>query len=201
MTVRPALLALEQILNAPFRLDPEARAGLSALEGRSVRIVLSTPALSFDLAFAQDRIRVGRPGDGACDVTVRGSALQFAALLRARPEQTQKVVTSGLAIDGNVDTALAMKRLFEGAPVDWEEALAFAIGDVPANVVARGLRRFGGSLRYAAGRFAANAVAFLQDEERALPRPWEMDEFLTAVDTLRDDVERLGQRVRRLKAR
>ncbi len=197
--MRVALFALEQILNAPFRLDPEARAGLAALKGRSVGVALKAPALSFDLAFANDRILVRAPSD-ACDVTVRGSAAQLLALMRAKPEQTQKIVASGLKMEGDVDTALAMKRLFENAPVDWQEALANVMGDVPAQFVTRGLRSVRGSLQYAATRLAANAVAFLQDEERALPRPWEMDEFLAAVDTLRDDVERLSQRVRRLKA-
>ncbi len=198
--MRLTLFTLEQILNAPFRLDPEARKAIGALEGRSVRVALETPALSFDLAFTKDRIVVRTPGE-SCDVTVRGSAMQLLALMRAKPEQTQKIVASGLKMEGDIDTALAMKRLFENAPVDWEEALANIMGDIPAHFVTRGLRRVGGSLQYAATRLAANAVAFLQDEERALPRPWEVDEFLAAVDTLRDDVERLGQRVRRLKAR
>ncbi len=198
--MRIALFALEQALNIPFRIDPEARAGLAALAGRSVRVVLTSPAQSLDLAFTPERIQV-RPPTGNPDVTVRGSALQLAALMRARPEQTQKVVASGLTMEGDIDTAWAMKRLFENAPVDWQEAFAGTVGDVPAQLVIRGLRRVGESVRYAARRLGANAVAFLQDEERALPRPWEMDEFLTAVDTLRDDVERLGQRVRRLKAR
>ena len=198
--VRIALFALEQALNIPFRIDPEARDGLAALAGRSVRVVLTSPAQSFELAFTPERIRV-RPPSGTPDGTGRGSAFQLTALMRARPEQTQKVVASGLTMEGDIDTAWAMKRLFENAPVDWQEALASAVGDVPAQLAVRGLRRVGDSLRYAARRLGANTVAFLQDEERALPRPWEMDEFLAAVDTLRDDVERLGQRVRRLKAR
>lgn len=197
--MRVALFALEQALNIPFRIDPEARVGLAALAGRSLRVVLSSPAQSLELAFTPERIAVRAP-TGTADVTVRGSLLQLAALMRARPEQTQKVVASGLAMEGDIDTAWAVKRLFENAPVDWQEAFASTVGDVPAELLMRGLRGIGGSLRYAARQLGANAVAFLQEEERALPRPWEMDEFLAAVDTLRDDVERLGQRVRRLKA-
>ncbi|WP_297362163.1 SCP2 sterol-binding domain-containing protein [Acidiferrobacter sp.] len=197
--MRVALFVLEQILNIPFRIDPEARAELAVLAGRSMRVVLTHPAQSFDLVFTPDGIQV-RPSAGTPNVTIRGSALQLAALMRARPEQTQKVVASGLTMEGDIDAAWAIKRLFENASVDWQEALASALGDVPAQIIARGLRRTYGSLRYAMGRQAANAVVFLQDEERALPRPFEMDEFLAAVDVLRDDVERLGLRVRRLKA-
>ncbi len=197
--MRVALFVLEQILNIPFRIDSEARTELAVLAGRSMRVVLTHPAQSFDLVFTPDGIQV-RPSAGTPNVTIRGSALQLAALMRARPEQTQKVVASGLTMEGDIDAAWAIKRLFENASVDWQEALASALGDVPAQIIARGLRRTYGSLRYAMGRQAANAVVFLQDEERALPRPFEMDEFLAAVDVLRDDVERLGLRVRRLKA-
>ena len=197
--MRVALFVLEQILNIPFRIDPEARAELAVLAGRSMRVVLTHPAQSFDLVFTSDDIQV-RPSEGTPNATVRGSALQLATLMRARPEQTQKVAASGLTMEGDIDTAWAIKRLFENASVDWQETLASAMGDVPAQIIARGLRRAYGSLRYAMGRQAANAVVFLQDEERVLLRPFEMDEFLAAVDVLRDDVERLGLRVRRLKA-
>ncbi|OQW92969.1 MAG: Sterol-binding domain protein, partial [Beggiatoa sp. IS2] len=38
-----------------------------------------------------------------------------------------------------------------------------------------------------------------QEESRTLPAPAEMELFLNSVDTLRDDLERLEQRVRRLQ--
>lgn len=194
------LRTIESLLNLPFQLDEEARQQCAPLEGKVMRITLTQPSRSFDLRFHTDRLSVTVP-EGLSDVTVRGSVSQFLALMRARPEQTQKVMASGLRIDGDVDTAFAAKRLFEKTSIDWEELLARAIGDVPSHLLSRAFRGLRDSLEYAAARLAANAVTFAQEEDRVLPRPGEVDALLQSIDALRDDAERLSQRIQRLKSR
>jgi len=198
--VTPLFQALEQAINLPFRLDSEARGGLAPLQGRIMRIVFTKPSWACDLTFRADRIAVTAPGD-RCDVTLKGSVSQFIALMRAKPEQAQEVMASGLRIEGDVECAFAIKRLFERARVDWEEILAGIVGDAPAHFLSRGLRHAKKSVEYAAARLAANAVEFAQGEERILPQPQEVEAFLHDVDSLRDNVDRLAQRVLRLGSR
>lgn len=194
------LRALESLLNLPFQVDEEARRRLAPLEGKVMRIALTQPSRSFDLKFHSERIAVA-PSEGLSDVAVRGSVHQFIALMRARPEQTQKVISSGLRIDGDIDTAFTAKRLFEKAAIDWEELLARAVGDIPSHLLAQAFRSLRGSLTYATSRLAANAVTFVQEEERILPPQGEVEKLLQAIDTLRDDAERLSQRIQQLKSR
>ena len=165
-----------------------------------MRIALTAPVIAFDLVFGPDRVQV-RPPEGSYSIAIRGSLSQLAALARARPEDTQKVAASGLKMEGEIDVALAVKRFFEAARPDWEEMLARAFGDIAGHQLARSVKGLGRFLTYATNQIAGNAVTFLQDETHSLPRPWEVDQFLSAVDTLRDDAGRLEDRLRRLKAR
>jgi len=196
--VAPLFQALEQAINLPFRLDSEARGGLALLQGRVMRITFTKPSWACDLTFHADRIAVAAPGE-RCDVALKGSVGQFIALMRAQPEQTQEVMASGLRIEGDIECAFAIKRLFERATVDWEELLAGIVGDAPAHFMSRSLKRAKESVKYAITRLAENAVEFAQEEERILPRPQEIDVFLHEVDSLRDNVDRLAQRVQRLR--
>jgi len=196
----PFLRVLEHLVNVPFRLDEEARAGLAPLAGKVVRVSLSRPVLSFDMVFQKDRITISACAERS-DVTIKGALAQFIALMRAKPEQTQKVMASGLSIEGDVDCAFAVKKLFERAALDWEEVLAQALGDAPAHLLSQMFQKTRNALRYGGLRLAHNAVTFAQEEASLLPRPWEVDAFLEAVDRLRDDADRLELRLRRLGVR
>lgn len=191
------LRTIEEIVNVPFRLQPQARAALAAVAGRIVRIELSAPSARFDLHFDSDRVRVTAAGD-RYDVCLTGRASRFVALMRVRPERMQEAMAGHIRIDGDIDCALAVRRVFAQSAIDGEELLAHWLGDVPGHMLAVALTRLVRGLRHATTQLAGNAVEFLQEEQRSLPTPAEVEAFLRAIDRLRDDTERLAQRIARL---
>ena len=164
-----------------------------------MRVVLTAPALTFDLVFEPERVRVQEPGD-ACDVKLTGTASAFVALLRADQKDMQSAA-QGIRFEGDIDRALAIRKALAGAKLDWEEVLARAVGDVPGRWLALGIRRFADGLRQAGMRLAHNGTEYLQEERGVLARTEDVEDFLTAVDTLRHDVERLAKRIARLGTR
>lgn len=198
--MKPLFIVLEQAINLPFRQDPDLRQGLLPLAGRVMRLSFTKPSWACELTFSKERIAVGPPG-GRFDVALVGTVSQYIALIRAKPEQTQEAMAAGLRIEGDTECAFAMKRLFGQAQIDWEEALASAIGDIPAHFLVRGLDRARMAMSYAVNQLAANAVEFAQEDGRALPRPADIEAFLHETNVLRDDVERLAQRIQRLRSR
>ncbi len=198
--MKPLFAVVEQAVNLPFRQDRDLRKGLAPLAGRVMRLSFTRPSWALDLTFSEERIAVGPLGDH-WDVALTGTLAQYIALVRAKPEQTQEVMTGGLRIEGDTECAFAIKRLFGQARIDWEEALAQAIGDIPAHFLFAGLGRARAAVGYAAGQFAANAVEFAQEDAQALPRPADVEAFLHETNVLRDDVERLAQRIQRLRPR
>lgn len=55
--------------------------------------------------------------------------------------------------------------------------------------------------RARAGRLAEDTAEYLKTEVRTTIAREELDDFLDAVDALRDDVERAAARIERLRAR
>lgn len=85
--------------------------------------------------------------------------------------------------------------------VDWEEQLSKAVGDVAAHQLGnlwRGLRGWG---RRSADTLVRDGVEYLQQELHALPPRPAVEQFLSAVDTLREDADRLTARIERLRRR
>lgn len=197
--------ALEAALNRALALDPDTRAGLSALNGRSIALHLAEPPLAARILVAGERLEVGpvRSSDEP-DLSVRSTLgaifAQLPQLLgAARNEQAAPV--GKLRIEGDADLARRLQRLAERFDPDWQQPFTAVFGDIVgvqiANAVAGALRH----ARDAAGAFASNAADYLTEESRDLVPRAELDAFHDDVDALRDDVERAAARVARLQAR
>ena len=197
--------ALEAALNRALALDPDTRAGLSALDGRSIALHLAEPPLAARILVAGERLEVGpvRSSDEP-DLSVRSTLgaifAQLPALLgAARNEQAAPV--GKLRIEGDADLARRLQRLAERFDPDWQQPFTAVFGDLVgvqiANAVAGALRH----ARDAAGAFASNAADYLTEESRDLVPRAELDAFHDDVDALRDDVERAAARVARLQSR
>jgi len=197
--------ALEAALNRALALDPDTRAGLSALDGRSIALHLAEPPLAARILVAGERLEVGpvRSSDEP-DLSVRSTLGAIFAQLpnllgAARNEQAAPV--GQLRIEGDADLARRLQRLAERFDPDWQQPFTAVFGDLVgvqiANAVAGALRH----ARDAAGAFASNAAEYLTEESRDLVPRAELEAFHDDVDALRDDVERAAARVARLRAR
>jgi ubiquinone biosynthesis protein UbiJ len=201
----PAGRALEAALNRALALDPETRAALAVLDGRSVDLGLEAPPLALRLTVDGDRLRVGPADAGAeADLGVRatlGAVLaQLPRLLPGANRGDDAPPVGRMRISGDADLARRLQRLAERFDPDWQQPFVAVFGDVigvqVANAFAAGLRHARG-----AGRdFAETAAEYLTEESRDVVPRAELDAFHDAVDTLRDDAARLAARVTRLRA-
>jgi ubiquinone biosynthesis accessory factor UbiJ len=93
-----------------------------------------------------------------------------------------------------------VQRLLAAVDIDWEEQAARLIGDVAAHELGRLLRAADAWGRQAADILGRDLAEYLQEEGRVLaPAAARRARRLpAAVDVLRDDVDRLTQRVARL---
>jgi ubiquinone biosynthesis protein UbiJ len=78
--------------------------------------------------------------------------------------------------------------------------LSRVVGDVVAHKVGNVVRGIQDWSTQTIDSLNADITEYMQEESRMLPRREEVDEFLSAVDTLRADVDRLEKRVARLQA-
>lgn len=189
---------LERALNRALALDPATQAALATLEGRRVRLAMPAPALALSVAVEQGRLRVGPPlppgEDGLAISATLGAALSQASPWRDPAEPP----VGRVAIAGDAELARRVQRLLQQFDPDWDAALAGAFGDVAGHQLGKALRGARRFAREGAAALAQDSADFLVQESRDLVASAEIAHFCDEVDALRDRVERLEIRLRRI---
>jgi ubiquinone biosynthesis protein UbiJ len=193
-----AVATLESALNRVIELDPTMTPRLSELQGRSVGLVVAGTDLALTLYPGPWGFYLRAGLDPAADAVIRGTPL---ALIRlgASDEATRELFAGEVRIDGDVRLGTRMRQLFTQLEIDWEEQLAGLLGDVVAHQLGRRLRELSAWRRRSGEALAADVGEYLNEESRTLPSRPETESFMAEVDVLRDDVERLAARLRRLR--
>jgi ubiquinone biosynthesis protein UbiJ len=188
-------VGLEALLGPLLRLDPEIPPRMAALDGAVIAIEVEGLGLRVYLLPGANGIRVMDRYEGKPTVRIRGAPLALARQVFGQRASGEIEVEGDVAVGREFQTILA--RL----DIDWEELGSGIVGDAAAHQLGRfwrGLRdwrqRTGDTLR-------RDGIEYLQQELRALPPRTAVEQFLGAVDTLREDADRLNARLERLRRR
>ncbi|MCB1791024.1 MAG: SCP2 sterol-binding domain-containing protein [Gammaproteobacteria bacterium] len=190
-----AIESFERALNALIALDPDTAHRLAGLHGRVIRIDLRGTGIQLNMVPGHDgRIQLLGSIEGEPDATLTGSPID---LLRAgdKHDGHAQLFGGNVRIDGDSGVAHRFSDALAGLDIDWEEQLSHLTGDIAAHEVGRGVRATGREVRRLADNARDNLSDYLTEEARLLPHRYEVADFLDAVDTLRDDVERLDARI------
>lgn len=192
--------ALERALERALALDPDTREALGPLQGRRLVVRLESPPLALQLTVQDQALKVGPFEDGLePDLAVRST---LSGLLSQLPglRAHDGAPVGRMRIEGDAELARRVQALARGFDPDWEAPFADVFGDVIGVQIARGLA---GALRQAkvtGQALARSAAEYVTEESRDVVARAELEAFHEDVDVLRDDVERLDVRVRRLRA-
>ena len=185
---------LEVALNRYLHLTPDALPKLRPLAGQVIAIELSGLAFSLYLLPDSTGIQVVDHYADEPDVWIRGTPLALLALLRG-----ESINTAGVEMRGDTQLALDLRKLLAEIQPDGEELLSRWLGDLPAHQLSRlasGTLAWG---QQSLDTLSKDIAEYLQHETRDLPPRRSIERFMDAVDTLRDDTERLQARIRRLQ--
>lgn len=193
----PALIAagLEAALNQVLRLDPDIPLRLAALEGAVIAVEPEGLGLTFYLWPSAGGVRVTDRCEGEPDTRIRGTPLALARQWRGQKTGGDLTVEGDAAVGREFQTILARLE------VDWEEQLSRVVGDAAAHQLGRLWRGFRDWGRRASDILLRDGGEYLQQELRALPARPVVEQFLSAVDTVREDTDRLAARIERLRRR
>ena len=190
--------ATQRALNAYLALADDARAELAALSGRIIQ--LDVRGLDVDLFFLPDegRIVVQAECDAAPHTVLRATPLGLLKLGLA-PRSADVMFAGGVDIEGDVELGQAFQEILAASRIDWEEHLSHVAGDAAAHQIGRAARGFFDWAGHTLETLQRDAGEYLREESEQVPRQEELTRFMNGVDTLRDDVERMQARVRRLR--
>lgn len=200
MTALPTAIAaaMEAAINRVLQLDPESLARIQLLQGKVVAIELRGPNVSFYLIPDDRGLNVFSHFEGDVDAVLRGSPLSMVRMGVA--DHASDVLLSGdVEISGNVELGQQLRDILDGLDVDWEEHLSHLTGDLVAHKVGDLLRGAVAWGRKTADILSQDAGEYLQEESRELPTRGEVEDFLSQVDVLRTDVDRVEAQIARLQ--
>ena len=190
--------AVQAALDASLKGSSAARADLKRLDGKVIRLELIGLPLVLHFLPEDGRLTVAADYHGTADITVRAPA---ASLMAAALKRDGEAVPRGMQVSGDAETAQVFSRLLKNADLDWEELLAQRVGDVAARHIGNAVRGFARWSRDSGTRLGQDLADYLHYESRDLPPRHEVQGFLSDVDRLRDDAERLSARFKRVESR
>lgn len=202
MSVNPVNAVLDRLstmLNRNVAQSERASALALQLEGRGLSLVFEGTRLTFCFRVADGRIALDTRDAGEVDATLSGSPLSLLSLVG--PGAEDRLRGSSIRIAGDAEVAQRFRELLQQAQPDFEEELSRVVGDVAAHQVANIARNFFDWSRKAADSFSTNVAEYLQEEGRDVPARVEVEEFLEAVDQLREATDRLDARLSRVESR
>ena len=189
---------LQHFINQLLSQDPETLDELAGLSGKVIQVELLNTAQPAISLFIQDcGVRIETDHAGEADVLIRGTPLNLLAYLRPSGED-RPAVAGNLEIRGDLGLAQDFQRLMRKFELDPEEQAARVLGDTLAHKAANLARMGAGFLRQLKDKIELDLSEYALYETELLPERDEIERFNNSVDELRDDLERLKQRVYRL---
>jgi len=207
-----ALGALNAAADGALSLDPDGRRRLAELQGKILCIEVAAPAVTLFMLPAATGIEFRRAledGD-APDVTITGSAFALANLARAGRAGAATTGSGAtntgahenrdrVTVRGDAETGQAFRKIIAELDLDWEELLARGVGDTAARKLGRALRGLGAWAEESFTLARENAADYLTEEKAVFITDTALRRFARQVDQTRADVDRLAQRVQRIK--
>ncbi|MBL1293088.1 MAG: SCP2 sterol-binding domain-containing protein [Thiotrichales bacterium] len=191
-------IALEAAINRGIALDPESREQLAEIGGKVIAIELDKLERRLVMHIDEHRVRLLTNFDGKANATIRGTPT---ALAQMGLNKDKGPASSNVNFSGDPDLGQRFQQIIDRFEIDWEGELAKVTGDVVAHQVGKTARHFFHWLKEAGSSLEQTAADYVRHETRAAIGNDELEQFLSGVDTLRNDVARIEQRVNRLKKR
>ncbi len=187
---------LESAVNRWLSLDSSATKKLSKLNNKSIDIIVTDLKLEMRILVCDAQLKLGNLKDGNPNTTIRTDLATLLNMAINKNQPTQ--LTGKLEISGEIDTGHAFKKILDQIDIDWEEQISHLSGDVVARQLTLAFQQFNRwatQLKRSTGRSLSEYVL---EEKRLVAHPYEISQFLSTIDTIRNDVERLEARIVRL---
>jgi len=190
------LTAVESIINRVLALDPVALTEMSRLAGKAVALEVTDIKRTLYLRPGPAGINLTHVPPDHIDTTLSGTCMDFVAA-STRKERRD----TPLRIDGDADLAASIQGILARLDIDWEEELSRVFGDVLAHELMGKLRRVANWCRETQTTLRTDLRDYLVEESHLTPHPIELEDFMSGVDRLRADSDRIEARIDRLRRR
>lgn len=195
MTLKLLATTIEVFSNKLLQSDPPSLVALQPLTGKTIRVEISGLDWQFTLFPGPQGILVKTDYLGPTDSQISGAPFSLLSLLLPA---NATLASAGVTVQGSISIAQQLLTIVKTWHLDWEEHLAGYLGDVPAHQLGRFYRQGQNYTNELTSQLPQQMSDYLQEEVRYFPAPAEVNAWFNEVDTLRNDLARLEQRLQRL---
>lgn len=190
------LKPLEIALNAAIKQDPETAQRLIEFNQRRVQLNIEDLHLKVEVWVEAGEIKLGfvEQDNQTADLTISSDAFSLLKL----GQHPDNLFSPEIKIHGDVQFAKQIQDLLDGFDFDWEGQLARVTGDTLAQPISYGIKQGFSWLKSTHHSLETAMSEYLREESRILPHQIEVEDYLSAVDKLRADLDRLEARINRL---
>lgn len=189
---------LEKLINHALSLDEETLAALAQLGGKVIAFhFINTPLTLFILP-GENGLTIETGLQDKPDVLIKGTPLNFMSMMASSSGSTS--MPADMELIGDIGLAQRFQHIMQDIDIDLEEPLSKWVGDTAAFQIGKFIRN---THRFAVNTgktLAMDMSEYLRFENEMLPDDLLIQEFCQDVDTFREDVDRLTQRVQKLEA-
>jgi len=189
---------ITNLINRALMLDEKNFKSLIKLANKKIAFDIVGLNVKIILSITKEGLVRCKPDDELVDVTIKASVTTFLGIMLSR-ENSSAASAGAMEISGDVGLAQEFLSILKTLDIDWEELASQWIGDLPAHKLGnmfRTTRKFAKEIRQTIG---LDISEYLRYEKEILPEQEEIDEYISAVDVIRNDSERLKQRIIRLQ--
>ena len=186
------------MFNRVLQHDPQSFSAVQELAGKVIAVEVSGTGITWFLQFTDQGISLAREHAGTVNVTIRARSSALISMCMNRDSKITKV-SPDMEVIGDVGLAQEFQQILKKLDIDWEEHFSHWIGDTAAHKLVRFSRQVKNYLGETRHTIAMDISEYLLYEKGILPERDEIELFNNAVDRVRDDTERLQQRLERLQ--
>ncbi|MDP6190982.1 MAG: hypothetical protein QF872_09275, partial [Gammaproteobacteria bacterium] len=188
---RTALEGAETLINAALTKDPASKRALSKLEGQVLLVESTLPPLTVAIEPTATGIQLHDDWDGDVAVTIDGTLIAIGAIA-VNAKESISFSGTGVNVSGNLDTLHQLNKIMGDVDIDWEGALAEIIGDIPAHLIAKGIRNSAVIRKDIVTRASTGVVEVAQEEFNLTPSKNEFEAMIPDIRQLSADADRLA---------
>lgn len=188
---------IELALNTALKQDPETLTRLNQFDQRKLILNITDLNQVVSIMIVDDGIQFTQPSQQPADLTISGHSMSLLSLAR----YPENLFSTEIAIHGDVQFAKQLRDLIQRMDFDWEAQLAKLTGDTLAYPLAHGIRQLTEWAISSHHAFLQTGAEYLREERRLLPDKSLINRYISDIDTLRADLDRLDARIHRLKAK
>lgn len=193
------LPAAQRLVNASLHYDIGAQQRLLMLAGKRLQLSISEPSLELWVLITNTgKLELATASSEAADARIAGKARDLFAILQAQ-DQTAAMMAHAISVEGDSKTFLALQTIINNLDIDWEMALGDRMGDLPAHLLADGIKVAAGMVNNNLKSLQRSGRNFLREEVNLLVPASLWPPHTQAITALKQQTERLAAKLARLQ--